>query len=199
MAYSVVQKALMRIRGHGRGWSFTPKDFLDLGGRAAVDQALSRLARRGVIRRVGHGVYDYPRSNPKLGVLSPDLHAVAQAVGRKTRARLQVTGAQALNALGLSPQVPATITYLTDGPSRRVRVGKQVIHFRHVTPRRLVGAGLPWSAVAQALWFLGKDGVSTSAIHRLKDVLPPDQRSALLKADVPDWLRPALKQLAQDS
>ena len=62
-----------RIYGHGRGAVFTPNDFLDLGGRDAVDKALSRLTARGVIRRLARGLYEYPREHPELGTLSPDL------------------------------------------------------------------------------------------------------------------------------
>ena len=41
---SLATKIMRRINGHGRGnWVCTPKDFLDLGNRAAVDRALSRL------------------------------------------------------------------------------------------------------------------------------------------------------------
>ena len=74
---SVSKQIVKRIRGKGMGFVFTPKDFLDLGSRAAVDQALSRLTRRGTIRRLGRGLYDYPRVSPHLGPLSPPLDLVA--------------------------------------------------------------------------------------------------------------------------
>src|SRR5205085_2741887 len=41
-----------RIRAKHRGWVFSPKEFAGLGGRAAIDQALSRLQRTGSIRRL---------------------------------------------------------------------------------------------------------------------------------------------------
>jgi hypothetical protein len=56
---------LDRIRASGRGKVFASKDFLDLGSREAVDQALSRLARAGEIQRLGRGLYHYPRTNPR--------------------------------------------------------------------------------------------------------------------------------------
>ena len=40
-------KILARVRGRGRGVVYVSKDFLDLGNRAAVDQALSRLVKAG--------------------------------------------------------------------------------------------------------------------------------------------------------
>jgi Transcriptional regulator, AbiEi antitoxin len=50
----------VRVRGRGNG-VFTPKDFLDLGSRAAIDRALSRLVVSGQLRRIGRGFYDFPR------------------------------------------------------------------------------------------------------------------------------------------
>ena len=108
-----------RIYGHGRGSVFTPNDFLDLGGRDAVDKALSRLATRGEVRRLARGLYEYPREHPELGTLSPDIEKVAKALAGKDRLRLQPAGAYATNLLGLSEQVPAKAVFLTDGPSRR--------------------------------------------------------------------------------
>lgn len=85
---TVPDQILRRIRGKGRGAVFISKNFLDLDGRAAVDQTLSRLARRGTIRRVGRGIYDFPRVSSRLGTLSPRLDAVAQAVAKRTDSRL---------------------------------------------------------------------------------------------------------------
>ncbi len=42
-------------------------DFLDLGLRDAVDQALSRMTATGDIRRVTRGLYDLPRLNTLTG------------------------------------------------------------------------------------------------------------------------------------
>ena len=72
-----IDKIKRRIIGKGRGAVFTPADFLDLGSRASVDQTLSRLTDQGVIRRLARGIYDYPKTSPRLGRLSPDPDAVA--------------------------------------------------------------------------------------------------------------------------
>lgn len=116
----VTQQIVRRATAKGRGAVFTPSDFLDLGSRAAVDQALSRIARAGRLRRVTRGLYDYPRIDPQLGPLTPSTYAVAQALARETGSLVQVAGAQAANMLGVSLQVPAQTTYLTDGPPRTV-------------------------------------------------------------------------------
>src|ERR1035438_10354000 len=90
-----------------------------VASRLTVDSALHRLEKRGEIRRVIRGIYDYPRFSKLLDQhLSPDIDQVARALARKFRWRIQPTGAKALNFLGLSTQVPARAVYLSDGPDR---------------------------------------------------------------------------------
>lgn len=193
----IAKTILKRIQGKSRGWVFTPKDFMDIGSRDAVDQALSRLARRQTIRRLGRGLYDYPRQNRRLGVMAPPMDAVASAVARKTNSRLQVSGAQAANSLRLSTQVPAHRTYLTDGPTRRICIGRQCINLLHSSPRNLIGAGKTTGMVFQALRYFGRDGIDDAVIQRLRDQLPPRDKSALKRdaVQMPDWMNPVIDQI----
>ncbi len=130
-ATSVSGRIMRRARAGGRGGVFTPSDFLDVGGRAAVDQSLSRLVKSGELRRLARGLYDFPKIHPRLGPLSPTPDDVARALARETGSRMQIAGERAAVALGLSTQVLAKSTYLTDGPSRRVVLGKRVVDVRH--------------------------------------------------------------------
>src|SRR5258708_15435511 len=135
-------KVLKRAKA-GAGSALTPKAFADLGNRAAVDQALSRLTKAGKIRRISRGVYDIPTNHPTLGPLSPDPDAVARAIADQSGYRLQPTPARAANVLGLSSQVPAQVIYLIDGGSREIKGENQISHFKHASPRTLFGAVTP--------------------------------------------------------
>jgi hypothetical protein len=188
-----------RIYGHGRGAVFTPNDFLDLGGRDAVDKALSRLTARGVIRRLARGLYEYPREHPELGTLSPDLEKVAKALAGKHRIRLQPAGAYAANLLGLSEQVPARIVFLTDGPSRTVKIGRQEIHLRRTTPRNMAAAGRLSGLLMQAFRSLGRQHITRQRLARLKRTLPAKERKQLIKdlPLAPTWMHPFFRELAE--
>ena len=193
----ISDQVVQRIRRWKRGAVFTPKDFLDLGGRAAVDQALSRLADKDRIRRISRGLYDAPRTSAKLGRLSPDPDTVAQALARASGGRLQVAGARAANALGLSTQVPAKTEYLTSGPTREVTLGKRVVTLRHASPKVLVAPGSKAGTVVQALRYLGPDGAGQAA-DRLAPTLGDADRRVLGRAapNAPGWMRPVLSRLA---
>ena len=193
-----IDKIKRRIIGKGRGAVFTPADFLDLYSRDSVDQTLSRLTDQGVIRRLARGIYDYPKTSPRLGRLSPDPDAVAAAIARKDGRVVQVSPARAANMLGLTTQVPAKAVYLTDGPSRTKQIGAQTIIMRNAAARNLVGAGKPTGAVFQALRYLGKDGVDASVVARLSRTIDADTRRALVKyaLQAPGWMRPVVQQIA---
>jgi len=195
---SVQEQVLSRVRAGGSGAIFVPMDFLGLGGRAAVDQALSRLVRNGDLRRLARGVYDRPVQHPRLGALSPSLARVAAAIARSTGSLLQVSGAQAANQLGLSTQVPARLSYLTDGATRLIRVGNRVIGFRHASPRALAGAGTAAGLVIQALRYLGRGGINAGVIARIRSVLADKDCKVVGKhiLSAPAWMRAALQTIA---
>ena len=198
---AVENKMISRIYGKGRGWVFTPTRFLDLGSRSAVGNALSRLTQAGTIRRLAFGLYDYPKKHPKLGLLSPSPAAIARAVSEKDDARLQPSGAYAVNLLGLSQQVPAKIVYLTDGAEKSVEAGNLQIKLRRTTPKNMATAGRPSGLVIQAFRYLKKDGVTDDHIATLKRTLPSADRDRLWKDRVyaPAWMHPLFEQLKPSS
>ncbi len=187
MRSTVTDRILRRVRGKGRGWVFTPKDFLDFGSRAAVDQALSRLVRAGKIRRIARGIYDFPKVSKRLGVLSPSDVSVAMAIARKTNSKLYVSDAQAANALGLTTQLSAKPVYLTDGPSKKLQIGNRQFVFQHT---RSVGSGNKdrWVQFArQALNFVGRDGFDDQVADRILRIAHSRQVTGLLLRNVPSW------------
>ncbi len=197
---SIDSQALARIHGWGRGSVFVPSDFLDLGSREAVDLVLHRLARKGTIRRLARGVYDFPKEHPVLGLLSPSADAVARALAGRDRTRLQPAGAYAANILGLSEQVPAKAVFLTDGPSRTVKIGPTTIQLRRTTPRNMEAAGRLSGLLMQALRELGEEHITPERRAHLKRTLPADKRRELLKdlRLAPAWMHPIFRELAQE-
>lgn len=191
---------MKRARAVGRGGVFTPSDFLGIAGRAAVDQALSRLVKGGKLRRLARGLYDFPKVHPQLGLLSPAPDDIAQALARETGSQLQIAGARAANALGLSTQVPAKNTYLTDGPSRRVVLGKRVVDLRHASPKHLIAPGSAAGIVVQALRHVGAMRAGDVAQIAARRLSASDKKTLASSAvQAPAWMRPTLVSIANAS
>lgn len=195
---SIDSQIVAAIARRGRGSVFVPAEFLELGSRAAVDIALHRLTQKGMIRRLARGVYDFPKEHPALGPLSPSAEAVAKAMAGRDRTRLQPAGAYAANALGLTEQVPAKAVFLTDGPSRTVKIGPTTIQLRRTTAKNMETAGRLSGLIIQALRELGKEHVTEARRQHLKRTLPANKRRELLK-DIrlaPAWMHPIFRELA---
>lgn len=157
-----------RIYGHDRGWCLTPKHFRGLGTEGAVRIALYRLTKAGMIRRLTQGLYEYPRVHEKLGFLPPSVDKVAQAISERDNIKIQPSGAYAANLLGLSEQVPSRVVFITDGPSKKLKIGKTEIAFKKTTAKNMVNAGTLLGLILQALKHIGKDHLTKPQIQRLK-------------------------------
>jgi hypothetical protein len=188
---------------------WTPIDFLDLGLRDAVDQALSRMTATSDIRRVTRGLYDLPRLNTLTGKpTNPDPRRVIDALARRDHARMLVDGLTAANDLGLSDAVPAKIAVHTDARLRPIKLGAQTITFKPTAPSRLYWAGRPGMRVVQALhWLhdmLGSDHERIA--RRLASILAEPEHGAAIAADLwedftslPDWMQNFLRPLLHKS
>ena len=174
---TVEKQIISRIYGHGRGWTFSQKDFADLAGRSTTDWALSRLAGAGTIRRVLRGVYDYPRFSELLQVvLSPNPERVAEALARKFGWQIQPSGATALNWVGLSTQLPGGVIYLSDGPNRTYRIGNTKLVFAHTTLKEAKFKYRESGLIVQALKSLGQERINATVIEKLRAWLPEGMR-----------------------
>lgn len=184
------------IYGHGRGWAFSPNDFNGLATRDTIRKTLSRLDGAGTIRRIMHGIYDYPgKSKFAEGLLSPDPDQVALAIARKFKWHIQPCGNTALNLLGLSTQVVAHYIYSSDGPSRIFKWGNGAkVSFRHARQRDLTSLSSKTALVVLALKALGKVHVTEELIETLRKTMTVKEKTLALKEAryVTGWVYDAL-------
>jgi hypothetical protein len=185
--------------------AWTPVDFLDLGPRETVDQALHRLTRGKQIRRIARGLYDKPRTNSLTGKLTnPDPRAVIDALSRRDQTRMLIDGITAANDLGLTNAVPAHIVVHTDARFKSFALGNLVIAFKKNAPSKLYWAGRPAMRVVQALhWLqdvLSQDGERIRA--RLRAIFrDPDHGAAIVEdlcggiRALPAWMQDFLRDL----
>lgn len=188
-------KVRSRIYGNGRGWVFTPNSFRGVGSRDAIDSAISRLWKEGTIRKLARGLYDYPVQDPVLGTVAPSADQIARALVVRDVIRLQPSGAYAANILGLSEQVPSRVVFLTDGPARKVTLGKREIILQHTTPRNMATAGRKSGTIIQALRYLGKDQVDDRVMAILRRQISDDEMPKIHKdlRHAPEWIADLLR------
>ena len=190
---------------------WTPGDFADLGGRAAVDKTLQRLAAAGKLRRIDRGLYDRPRKNDLTGRETvPDYRAVIRAVTRRDQARAVIDGMTAANELGLTTAVPARIEVLVDARLKPIRLGNQEIHFKYAAPSRLYWAGRPAMRVVQALHWM-QDMLSHESERRrvgnaLRGLFGEPRHGQTIRGDLragfsalPIWMQEFLRDLLESA
>ncbi len=136
---NTIEKSIKyRINAHPSGWCMSPSHFADLGSDGAIRISLYRLAKKGIIRRVSKGIYECPRKHEHLGILSPSIDKIAQAIAERDDIQIQPSGAYAANLLCLSEQVPAKVVFVTNGPSKKIKIDKMEIVFRHTTNKNVL-------------------------------------------------------------
>lgn len=120
---STAFKSLSLIYSRGRGWCFSQSDFGHFGSRSAIDFALHDLEKKGTIRRIYRGLYDYPRFSSFLNqTMGPDMDQAARALARKFNWYIQPTSSTAQNLIGLSTQVAARYEYMSNGPNKTYKI-----------------------------------------------------------------------------
>ena len=187
---------LTKIKKAKRGSLFFAEDFLRFGNSKAIAKALERLVEKEEVSRVARGIYARLNVDPILGEIRPGAEAIAKAIAKRDKARIVPTGVMALNALGLSTQVPMNVVYLTDGAARRIALGKRKVIFKKASPKNLSAIGEISRLVIQALKEIGKDNVTKEEIDKIIEHLKNEDRNRL-EHDIrlaPEWIRKIMRQ-----
>ena len=187
-----------RVLSAENGMVFTTSDFADIADSDTVRQSLNRLVNSGILRRVFRGVFEKPKySNLLKEYVATDPNAVANALARSYHWTIAPCGNTALNFLGLSTQVTATWSYISDGPYRIYEWDSTKTEFKHRANREITGLSYITVLVVQALKILGKDNVTPEIIRILSGRLDSKDKVLLLKesAEATDWVHDIIKNI----
>ena len=179
---SIACQIMERIERTSRDSVYIAIDFTDLGDYNAVRQALLRLEKSGKIQKIMRGVYYYPRYSELIQEYeAPSPGKVAEAIARKFNWTIAPCGDTALNMLGLSTQVPAKWSYVSDGPYHQFQVGNLLIEFKHRNNREISGMSSLTAMVIQALKAIGKENIDDTQIDIIRLNLGNDEKANLLR------------------
>ncbi|OGB24603.1 MAG: hypothetical protein A3E23_10920 [Burkholderiales bacterium RIFCSPHIGHO2_12_FULL_65_48] len=185
---TLAKQVMEHAAGLPEGTPLAAKELLHLGNRAAVDQVLSRLVRRGALLRAGRGIYVLPVES-RFGSRAPSTAKLVEGMASQRGETIVSHGAAAANALGLTTQVPVRAVYLTSGASRRLKLGAQTVELRHAPVWQLLFPGRAAGEVVRALAWLGPEKAG-EALRTLRSKLPAAEMKqvASVRSRLPTWM-----------
>jgi hypothetical protein len=172
------------------GTPVAAKMLLGLGSRAGVDQALSRLHRRGILLRIGRGLYVRPIQG-RFGKRTPTPESVIEALSLQRGETVLPSPASVANSLGLTTQVPVRAVFVTSGRSRKLTLGKQKIELRHAPTWQLLPG--PSGEIVRALAWGGR-GNAEETLAGISKKIPRAQIIHTLRygTQLPGWVAQSL-------
>lgn len=193
-----MQEIRARILAAEYGAVFVAPDFADIADTATIRQGLKRLYQSGIIRRIIRGIYEKPKYSKLLDeYVAADPDAVAKALARCYHWTIAPCGNTALNLLGLSTQVTAVWSYISDGPYKTYEWNSTKLEFKHRTNKEITGLSYMTSLVIQALKTLGRTNVTPEIIQTLSEKLSEDEKQACLKeaTESTDWVYDTIRKM----
>ena len=197
---SIITQIYERIQEIGHEEVFIIGDFLDLGEYHAVRKALLRLDEAGKIQKIMRGVYYCPRYSELIDEYeAPSLGKVADALARKFVWTIAPCADTALNQLGLSTQVPAKWSYISDGPYHEFQIEAFTLEFRHRNNREISGLSRQSATVIQALKAIGKNNVSDTQMDIIRRRISDKDKTTMLKEarQATVWVYGLIKQICE--
>ena len=155
-------------------------DFRDLGNYSGVKEAVSKLISEGKLFRVRRGIYKSPYYSSFLQEeVEPSPLDVAKKIARKNRWTIAPSGNTALNALGLSTQVPAEYHFVSSGTNKEVGLGGIKLYFKHVPPKEIAGISAKSTLIIEAIKALDRHGMDDSARAKIASLLSDTEKKRL--------------------
>ena len=187
-----------QIKAAAEGTIFISSDFADIADTETIRRNLNRLTQAGMLRRILKGVYEKPKYSKLLDeYVAADPEAVAKALARSYHWTIAPCGNTALNLLGLSTQVAAVWSYISDGPYKTYEWNSTKLEFKHRTNKEITGLSYMTSLVIQALKTLGRLKVTPEVIQMLSEKLTDKDKQACLKeaTESTDWVYDTIRQI----
>lgn len=194
----VIEELRNRINNLENGSIVMTSDFTDLSSITTIRKCLGRCVDEGLLRRVFDGVYEKPQFSNLLGEYLPtDPEKVAYALARNYHWSIAPCGDIALNRLGLTTQVPAVWSYVSDGPYRNFRWENVRLEFKHKTNREISQLSERTVLVVEALRALGKDRIDADVINKLGRRLSDSDKAIILceATTCSEWIHETIRKV----
>lgn len=182
------------------GSAFVTSDFTDLAEYETAKKTISRLEKKGTLRRVLRGVYDKPKFSSLLQEYAdPIPDQIAHAIARNYNWTISASGNTALNQLGLSTQVPADWSYISSGPYKKYTFGNITLTFSHRSNSQMIGMSEKTLLLIQALKAIGQGNVNDAEIKLIRKRLSSDECQNILSESrhTISWIYEVIKEICK--
>ena len=182
------------------GVPIVASDFSDIANVRTIRELLNIRINKGTIRRIMPGIYVIPKMSKLLNVEVPVApEALAQAIARNNNWSIAPSDQTALNALGLSTQVPAVWKYISNGPYTSYDLDGIVIQFKHTTNKNISLMSPTSSLIVQALKALGKDEIADDVLRKIAARLTKADADTLIDDTQrsTSWIRDAIREIVK--
>lgn len=185
---SVTSKILAHAKSLPEGETISARELLHLGTRPSIDQAFSRLTRKGKLLRITCGLYVLPVQT-SFGKGPPSLDLVLASIKRKTGEKFAPAYIVSANRLRLTTQNPVRFSMPTSGPNRKLWFGKLLVKLIHAPSWQLVQPNAVPGHVIRALLFMGRHQADW-VIEKLSKTLSDEEKRAVLSYNhmIPPWM-----------
>lgn len=172
-----------RILQFNSDYVFIANDFFDISNYETVRKTLNRLTAQGKIRRILKGIYYNPKYIDIIQEYeAPSINEVAIAIARKYNWTIAPSGNTALNLLGLSTQIPAKWSYISDGRYVSFLLDNNItIEFKHRTNGEISNMSTLTAMIIQAIKTIGKDKITDEEIQHLQKKLSDKDKKNVLE------------------
>lgn len=161
----------------------------------SVGRILTDLTEEGELIRIASGIYIKPRMS-RFGPVMPSIEHIVKAISIRDKAQILPSGDTALNALGLSTQVPMSYSFLTTGSARKLSIGKRQVTLKRGVPRNFAYKTQLIGLIVQALRCLGEPNVTSKELEQIQRLITKESDQEALIRDVhmmPVWMKRIIK------
>lgn len=160
-----------------------------------VGSTLAELTESGVLFKMAQGIYVKPRKS-RFGLVLPSIEKIVQAIAMRDNAEVLPSGTTALNALGLSTQVPMNYSYLTSGSERTIKLANRQVVLKRGVPKNFCYKTWLIALLTQALRALKQENVGDSELQIIRELIAKETDKENLAKDVdamPGWMKRIIK------
>lgn len=155
---------------------FIIRDLDHCGSYEAVRKDLQRLESTQMVSRILNGIYYKPSISKLTGEIVPsNIYEVVKVIGKKNGWTILPSGLACINMLGLSTQVPANYSFISDGPNKNYVIDGFDVKLKHGNPKDIRNLSYKTGIIVQGIKQIGKDDMNDKLLFKIASQFTEDE------------------------